>query len=142
MATATAVTQPNHQQAALPPRQGPVLEGKQALRVEHGMYLVGEDDAVLDKPVVYYSPHAPDKKFRLVPGQYPLPHFDQGKYVCRTKRQEQVVRAILGSNADRWQGDTPGQDEDLVSRHGSIVFVTRNVKAYMDHLKYFGLMTG
>lgn len=133
MATATG-------QVALPPRQGPELTGTTgAVRLESGMYLVGEDDALLDEPEVYYNPQAPDLKFRLVPGQYPLPHFDQGRFVCRTKFQRETVRRILGGNADRWKGDSRDQDDDLTGRVGSTVFVTRNVRAYHDFLQNHGL---
>ena len=136
---ATAMAEPElKQQTPLPPRQGPLLDDNHGVRLESGHYLVGEDDAVLEKPVVYYNPAAPDLKFRLVPGQYPLPHFDQGKFVCRTKRQEQIVRRILGGNADRWRGDSADQDEDIVSRYGSTVFATRNIKAHLDFLKITG----
>jgi hypothetical protein len=138
---ATAMVQQQQQtQHALPPRQGPLLSGNAgAVRLEGGHYLVGEDDDILDKPEVYYHPQRPDLKFRLVPGQYPLPHFDQGRFVVKTKRQREMVRAILGGNADRWMGDTPGQDEDLVARNGSTVIVTRNIKAYHDFLRYHGI---
>lgn len=137
---AATVAEPDlKQQAPLPPRQGPEFTGAVGVaRLESGQYLIGEDDALLPEPVVYYNPEAPDKKFRLVPGQFPLPHFDQGRFVCRTTRQEEIVRRILGGNADRWKGDSPDQDEDIVSRYGSTVFVTRNVKAHLDFLKFTG----
>ena len=129
--------------AALPPRQGKVLAGKEGMaRVESGHWLVDADDAVLDVPVVYYNPQEPQLKFRLVPGQYPLPHFVNGRYIAQTVRQEEVVRRILGSNADRWKGDSPQVEEEMLCPHPGCNFASRNWHAIQDHFKYSGHMGG
>jgi hypothetical protein len=139
MSTATLA----QEQKQLPPRLGPVMDGKAGIvRLENGTFLVGEDDDFLDKPVVYYNAHHPNKAFRLVPGQYPLPHFERGRFVCRTKYQEKMVRDILKGSADRWRGDTPAIDEDMTCPNHACGLVTRNFHVFQDHLKYSGHNTG
>lgn len=121
--------------AATEVRDTPVVTPKRLARALDGHMLLGEDDALLETPEVYYHPQQPNLNYRVVPGQYPLPRFQSGRTVVHTIKARATVRAILGVNADRWQGDTPGQDDDEVC--GGCDFVARNTHAFMDHLKYF-----
>ncbi len=121
--------------AATEVRETPMVTPKKLARVLDGHMLLGEDDKLLAEPEVYYHPQQPNMSSRVVPGQYPLPRFMDGRTVVYTRKARDTVRTILGANADRWKGDTPGQDEDLVCDNCNCV--TRNSNVFTDHLKYF-----
>ncbi len=121
--------------AATEVRETPLVTPKKVARVLDGHMLLGEDDELLETPEVYYHPQQPNMSYRVVPGQYPLPRFMAGRTVVYTRKARESVRTILGANADRWQGDTPGLDEDLVCE--DCEFGGRNQHAFTDHLKYF-----
>lgn len=121
--------------AATEVRDTPMVTPKREARVLDGHMLMGPDDALLESPEVYYHPQQPNMSYRVVPGQYPLPRFTSGRTTVYTQNARAVVRTILGPNADRWQGDTPGVNEDQVC--GGCDLVTRNQNVFFDHLKYF-----
>lgn len=121
--------------AATEVRDTPMVTPKKLARVLDGHMLLGEDDELLAEPEVYYHPQQPNMSYRVVPGQYPLPRFMDGRTTVYTRKARETVRTILGANADRWQGDTPGQDQDLVCDNCNCV--TRNQNVFTDHLKYF-----
>ncbi len=115
---------------------------KRVAAVMDGRTLVDAEDALLDEPEVYYNPESPNLNFRIVPGQYPLPSFVQGRYICRTVRQREVVRRILGSKADRWRGDSSAIFDDMICDHPGCGLTTRNFNVFMDHRHYSGHMGG
>ena len=93
-------------------RETPIATPKKVARTLDGRSPLTEDDELLDAPEVYYHPQQPDLSYRVIPGQYPLPRFSNGRTVVYTRLQRETVRRILGSNADRWMGDDPGADEE------------------------------
>lgn len=134
---AAATVERDTREEALPPRQGPHFGGQQGMaRMLDGHYLIGEDDAILDKPEVYYHPLEPDVNVRFVPGQYPVPHFTAGSITVFTTRQREIVRRMLKGNADRWAGDD--MPEEKCCKHRAMHnFCTRNRNAWDDHQDYY-----
>lgn len=128
--------------AAAEIRETPTVTPRRMARTLDGRTPLTEDDELLEAPEVYYHPQQPDLSYRIIPGQYPLPHFTAGREVVYTRVQRETVRRLLGSNADRWQGDSPHISEDLTCDHPGCRFVTRNWNAFLDHRKYFGHMGG
>ena len=114
-------------------RETPIATPKKVARTLDGRSPLTEDDELLDAPEVYYHPQQPDLSYRVIPGQYPLPRFSNGRTVVYTRLQRETVRRILGSNADAWQGDTSNEEKLC----GGCTFASRNHEAFFNHLQFF-----